>query len=474
MRSRALVALLLAATLTGGCGGSTTTGELDRDALVARTWSYDVLVVLVDAARADHFGFLGHDRPTTPNIDRLAAESVIFEQAYAQATGTANSVYSFLTSRYPIFETVPDLVGQNAIFLSDEATTLMEILSSRHPHRLVLSTNPFVREHLGMTQGATEVVEDWRPSAAERSGRPPLYAERVTGPALDWIDAHANEGFFAYLHYLEPHEPYTPPEPFVSRFAGEDASTRFGRTQILRQLGQRTPQREIVDRVRDLYDANLAYVDSHVGALVDSLRGRGVLDETILVLTSDHGEAFWEHGRRGHGHAPYEELVRVPLLIRVPGVPEWEGRRIAEPVELVDLLPTLMDLLGLPVDSRQLVGRSLVDAMIAGRADPDRMVHARSNRTVDPVYALRRGDWKWLVHSRDGRQELYDLAADPGETTDLVAAGGADDALLEEFHGAFGRWLRGEHVEAGAASPVDNRQMDADVIESLRSLGYIE
>jgi len=471
-RAAVLIWLLLAGLM--GCESSPAPERFEREDLLARTWPCNVLVVLLDAARADHFGYLGYDRPTTPNIDRLAAESIVFEQAYVQATGTANSIYSMFTSRYPVFEAVPDLVGQNAIFLADEATTWLEVLSERHPHRLVLSTNAFVRERLGLTQGATDVIEDWRPPARERRGEPPLYATRVTEPALAWIDAHADEGFVAYLHYLEPHEPYLPPEPFLSRFAGDSPRTQLGQTKRLRQLARRTPQPLMVDAVRDLYDGNLAYVDSHVGALMDSLRTRGVLDDTIVVLVSDHGEAFWEHGRRGHGHAPYEELIRVPLIVHLPTVPELAGTRIAEPVEFVDLMPTLMDLMGVPLETHELAGRSWVDVMIAGLGDPERTIHARSNRTKNPVYALRRGGWKWLMHSVDGREELYDLATDPGETLDLVAAGTADPDLLEGFHGAFRDWISGEGLPADATTPVDNRAMDPEVIESLRSLGYID
>jgi arylsulfatase A-like enzyme len=398
-----------------------------------------VLVVLLDAARSDHFGHLGYDRPSTPHIDELARASVVFEQAYAQASGTANSVYSFLTSRYPVFESVPKLVGQNAIFLGEEALTLVEAMGERHPHRLMLSINPFVREYLGFTQGATKVIEDWRPTADEGRGVPPRYAERVTGPGLSWMRQHAEDGFFAYLHYIEPHEPYLPPEPFLSRLARTPPNARYGRAKVLRQLGQRTPPPKVIDAVKDLYDGNLAWVDSQVGALVDSLHTEGILDRTVLVLISDHGEAFWEHGHRGHGHEPYEELVRIPFLIHVPTV-----------------------------------GRSLVDVMLEGKGDPERLIHVRSNRTERPVYALRKGHWKWMFHVDAERQELYDLASDPGEQEDLVAAGTADPELLQEFGGLLRTWLSSGRSEQLNATPVDNQMLDESMIESLRSLGYIE
>lgn len=460
-----------------GCGGGGERVPASRDELLAKTWPCDVVVVLLDAARADRFGYQGHQRATTPNIDALAAQSVVFEQAYAQASGTANSVYSFFTSRYPVFESVPDLRGQNAIFLGDDAYTLMEAMAERHPARLMLSTNPFVRAQLGYAQGATTVIEDWEPEPGQDQGKSPKYAERVTGPGMAWIRENHRDGFFAYLHYMEPHEPYMPPEPFLTRFGGENPRHRnLGLAKSLRVLGQQPspPESRTVDIVSDLYDANLAYVDSHVGALVDSLRTEGLLEKTIIALISDHGEAFWEHDKRGHGHTPYEELIRVPMFIYLPTLPGLAGRRISEPVELVDLMPTLLDLMGIPVQSMDLVGRSLVDVMLEGEGDPERLIHSRSNRTAQPVYAVRRGQWKWMFDIGSGRQELYDLGVDPGEQVDLVAAGGADEGLLEEFRSHFRVWLEGGELPGQLASPVDNQMMDEAMIESLRSLGYID
>ena len=475
MRKLTEILLLVAwLSILAGCGSSPDPGPAGRDEFLARTWPCNVVVVLLDAARADRFGFQGYERPTTPNIDALAARSVVFERAYAQASGTANSVYSFFTSRYPVFESVPRLVGQNAIFLGEEAHTLIEAMAERHPHRLVLSTNPFVREYLGYTQGATEVIEDWMPEPGHEQGVPPRYAERVTGPGLEWIGRHAEDGFFAYLHYIEPHEPYQPPDPFVDRLSSGRPQPHLGRQKVLRQLGQRTPPQRVIRTVSDLYDANLAYVDSHVGALVDSLEANQLLEKTIIVLISDHGEAFWEHGGRGHGHAPYQELIQVPFFIYLPTVPDLAGTRIEEPVELVDLMPTLLDMMGLPVESMDLVGRSLVDVMLTGAGDPDRVIHARTNRTSNPVYSMQRGRWKWFIRPNTGVQELYDLTSDPGEKIDLVSRNEADEQILAMFRERFRIWIAGGESEQAQASPVDNQMMDEAMIESLRSLGYID
>lgn len=443
--------------------------EPDRSAL-DQTWSYDVVIVLLDAAAASHFQTHGYDRSTTPRIAALAEESVVFERAYAQASGTALSVYSLFTSHYPVFEQVPSLVGQNIVYLEESAVTLTEALAPRYRARLMISTNPFVTEHLGYLQGATLAVEDWRPTFEEKRAEPPRYAERVTGPFLDWVDSAATDPYFAYLHYIEPHAPYLPPGVFRENLARGESQPVRGTMKFLRQLGQRRPPDRVCENIVDLYDANLAYVDSHVGALVDSLRARDRWDRTILALLSDHGEAFWEHGTKGHGGVPYEELVHVPLLLRIPGS---AARRVPDPVELVDLFPTLLELAGIPDEYPGRVGRSLLPlALGEGSGRDDRVIHMRSNRTKKPVYALREGRYKWFLFVSEQRHELYDLGADPGEQNDLVAAGRAPRAVMERFEMLFTQWLRSAEAQTGGS--IDESALDEEMIESLRSLGYVE
>lgn len=435
-----------------------------------QSWSYDVVVVLLDAAAAPHLQIHGYDRPTTPRILELATESVVFERAYAQASGTALSVYSLFTSRYPVFEKVPSLVGQNIVYLEEDAVTLAEALAPRYAARLMLSTNPFVTEHLGYLQGATHAVEDWRPTFEEKRAQPPLYAERVTGPFLDWVDTAASDPYFAYLHYIEPHAPYLPPDAFRRKLARGESRPVRGTMNFLRQLGQRRPPDRVCDNIVDLYDGNLAYVDSHVGALVDSLRARDRWDRTVLVLLSDHGEGFWQHGTKGHGGVPYEEVVHVPLLLRIPGV---EARRVSDPVELVDLLPTLLELAGIPDEDPERVGRSLLPlALGQTQATENRVIHMRSNRTKAPVYALREGRYKWLLFVNERRHELYDLQTDPGEKEDLVAAGRAPRRIMDRFEAVFAEWLRSG--EAQRSGSIDESALNEEMIESLRSLGYVE
>jgi len=476
LRSTPLLVLLLASGLLQSC--ATKPSFPERSELLAQSYGRNVLVILLDAAAAGHFGSYGYDRPTTPRIDQLAAESVLFEQAYAQASGTAMSMYSTFSSHYPVLEKVPDLQGENAVFLSDSLVTLPEALSRELPHRLIISTNPFVSARMGFGQGVTTMIEDWKPGPQARAGQPPRYADRVTRPGLNWIRERDEEPWFAFLHYLEPHAPYMPPQPFRSQLQRHEAPLQTGDLPFLRNMRDGVPPIEMRETIIDLYDGNLAYVDAEVGALVDSLKADGQWEDTIMVLLSDHGEGFWQHRTKGHGGAPYEEVVRIPLLLRIPGVPELEGQRIATPVELVDLMPTLLDLAGIDRHQFEMAGRSWVPLLTGTERDEEfpvgRAIHLRSNRTRRPVFALRRGPWKWMLNVFKGRQELYNLSLDPGEQDNLLRDDDTLPAEIADFPDLLARWLEDGVTQNTGSTSVDNTTLDAEMIESLRSLGYIE
>jgi arylsulfatase A-like enzyme len=315
------------------------------------------------------------------------------------------------------------------------------------------------------------MFEDWDVLPGGRAENPP-YATRVPPLALPWIHEKRDEGYFAYLHYLEPHAPYMPPEPYLSRLARREPDVTLGSMVSLRNMDGPQPI-EIRERVIDLYDGNLAYIDNEVGALVDTLRAWGEWDRTIFVLMSDHGEAFWQHGAKGHGGVPHEELVKVPLLLRIPGFPELAGTRIHNPVELVDLMPTLVELCGAPSEGLSMVGRSWVPALVGESKDEEpRLIHMRSNRTRRPTFALRYGPWKWIYKLQKDRQHLFDLRSDPGEQRDLLAADADPPDLPVDFPALFREWM---DASAGDVSgPVSEDQIDERMLESLRSLGYID
>jgi arylsulfatase A-like enzyme len=455
--------------------------RISRKDLLAAASEYNILVILLDTAAAGHFGFMGYDRPTSPNLDRIAAESVVFEQAYSQATGTPVSVYSLFTSRYPVFEQGAGVrslqeperpYGDDAFFVPKRATTLAEAMARRFPHRLAVSCNAFVSRKLGYGQGFTSFYEEWKKTGGRENKRP--WGGRIARRALPWMTEHRNEGFFAYLHYIEPHAPYLPPEPHLSRLARRPPRLELANPAFWQEKGWR-PTPELKEGLIDLYDGLLSYVDAEVGKIADALRADGSWERTIFALVSDHGEGFWQHGLTGHGGLPHEELVWVPFLLRIPGIPQLAGKRIAAPVELADLMPTLLELAGVRTDDLDFAGRSLVRLLLAEapprEEDMSRLVHMRSHSANVKAYAMRRGRFKWFYFIDGGRVELYDLEEDPGEAHDLLAEGEIPPEAVE-FPERLREWLAQDDEEGGRW--VKQRHLDLEAREALQALGYIE
>jgi len=470
-----LAALLVA----GGCDP----GEVDPDraaieALVDVTREQNIVIVLLDAAGAGHFDFYGCDRATTPYLSEIARESVVFENVYAQASGTMLSVFSYFTSRYPVFGEDVTITRDTLLKIPPEMTTLAEVMARRYDHLLGFTCNTWLKRELGHNQGFTEYHHLWdmpEPLRREADRRGPADVLMIPA-ALQWMEERGDEDFFIYLHFMVPHSPYRPPEPFFGRFIEGSCDPRIGSNDYLQGLQGTQPEPAVAHNIEALYDASLSFVDYALGAMIRKMKEAGTWDDTLFILMSDHGEAFWEHGHHGHGGIAYDEVVRVPLMMRIPGVPELAGRRIADTVELVDLMPTLMQLQGVPRDTLQLAGRSLVPLLAGvepGTTGAPRNVFTQTNRRVPPIYAWYEDDLKLLWEEGAGTTELYDLAADPGEQVDLVAAGGHEEAaarLLADLQAFLA--LGGAHGAVAESLPADT--LDEASKRRLRSLGYID
>ncbi|MBU0742497.1 sulfatase-like hydrolase/transferase [bacterium] len=475
----ALVACLLAST---GCGSGGDGGDPARqaiDAVVEVTSRQNIIIILLDAAGAKHFSFYGYDRETTPYLSALARESVVFENAYAQASGTMLSVFSYFTSRYPVFGDDVNITRETLLKIPPEMTTMAEVMARRYDHRLGFTCNTWLKSELGHGQGFTEFHHLWDlPTEL-------LLAADERGPAdvlmiahtLEWMKERAQDGFFAYLHFMIPHSPYRPPEPFCSLFTRGPCDKRLGSVDFLNGLQGTRPAPEQAEDIEALYDASLTFIDYALGAMIRKMQAEGVWDDTIFILMSDHGEAFWEHGtHHGHGGIAYEEVVRVPLVVHIPGLPDLAGRRIAQPVELVDLLPTLMELQGIPRDTLQLAGRSLVPLLAgvqsADAGQPPR-IFSQTNRRIPPIFAWYEGDLKLLWEEGGEDLELYDLGTDPGERVNLIGTGDHDDVagrLWAELRSFLAQG--GAHGAAAEILPVET--LDEASRQRLRSLGYID
>jgi arylsulfatase A-like enzyme len=421
------------------------------------------VLVVVDTLRADHLGVYGYGRPTSPALDRRAAEAAIFERAWATSPWTLPSFGSLYTGQIPSRHSAGLLLqdsGERSFAALDEsAPSIGEILEERGFATAAVVNNPFLHPAFGLGRG----FETWDYVFGNYAAYP--RASQIVYWGLRWLDARDERPFLLVLHIFDPHLSYDPPPQvrgrFTSGYAGRLALPLAG----FGKLNAGWKPRLEADRrfVTGAYDEEILFVDRQLARLFDGLEQRGLLDETLVVLTSDHGEEFFEHDGFEHGHTMFQELLRVPLLFWGPGV---RPRRIETPVSLVDVLPTLLDALGLePVPD--LTGRSLW-GLLGGGSDPvERALVAEGTLHGPDRKALVRWPWK-LVVTAGQPARLYDLAADAGERHDLSQqAPERLVALLEELETRTREASRGRV----ARSP---EQLDEEIRAQLRELGYLE
>lgn len=490
-----------------------------------RTSSPNVLVILMDTTRADRLSCYGHHRPTTPHIDALAAESMVYTNAISPGAWTPPSHASIFTgtyvSRHGVDRTHP--------YLDTPMTTLPEYLRGRGYRTYGISSNYWISTATGYDRGFDVFYQSWQllqarsnPALERQRRRDPNYrppaasiverlrdavnradaafwrtccapfmavdmgAGRVNRVVRRWMRqwARREQPFFAFVHYLEPHLPYRPPARFVRRHLGasEARRARAINQNPLKFIGGRAPMGaddlEILGR---LYDAEISYTDACVGELVDGLRATGLLDETLVVLTSDHGENLGEHGLMDHMFSVHEPIVRVPLVVRHPGGrPRGQNARL---VQTLDIFPTVVAALedAPGTLAEQFQGRLLPPH---GEARDFAVTELRQVQPPIETLARRYPGFDWRVYDRslcalrtathkyvqgsDGREELYALADDPGETRDLS---GAEPALTAELRGRLATWRAGF---TPAAPDDDAPELDAEVRRRLHDLGYIE
>lgn len=421
-----------------------------------------ILLVVVDTLRADRTGFGGHWRPTTPALDLWARRGVVFERAWAPSSWTLPSMASIWTGLLPARHGAGARVGDPAVFsaIGRNVAVLGEEMDRGGWRTVGFVTNRFLHPDYGFARG----FADWdhAGSRAWRERRAATIVDRV----LDWLARWEGRKTLLAVHLFDPHMPYDAPPPFRGRFAvTAGSSAARPEWENARQVREALPGLGEEDRLglSAAYDEEVAYVDAQVGRLFDGMQARGLFDDSLIVLTSDHGEELFEHGGFEHGHAQWESVLRVPLVVWSRG--SAPGRRL-DPVSLTDLLPTLLEAAGLPVPG-DLDGRSLWPVLRgAGRASGRRLA-AQGN-----LYGERGQEtvilwpWKRIVSPGSGRAELFDLQSDPGESRDLERLRMEEARRLEAARRDLGLASRGR-VE-GAVPPVD-----AEAAAELRALGYL-
>ena len=417
-----------------------------------------VILITLDTTRADHLSCYGYGRHTSPNLDRLAGESVLYENAIAPSSWTLPSHAALFTGRFTSshgarYDPGGPLRLDRAIpapeswevfrarGLSPEAPTLAQILRQAGYATGAVIAGPWMKKIFGLNKGF-EFYDD--SSISSISGR---LAPEVTRSALRWLGGREEKPFFLFLNYYDPHSPYRPPERFAWTFVPPGPGP--GGRRVTRQ-----------DRVA-LYDGEILYMDRYIGELLKELKARGLYDGALILVTADHGELLGEHGRFGHGNYLHQEEIHVPFFVKYPAGEAGPARR-QEAVQLVDVMALLFDRLDLP----------LPDGVQAGR--PPGLGHPVAAEAY-PLPALSSdGHWRALLEGRHkllwnslGNHRLFDLRSDPGEQENLIAS---RPRRAELMMGRLQRYLAGL-PKPGAAGPEERAHEETG--RSLESLGHL-
>ena len=420
----------------------------------------DIVMITLDAARADHFSCYGYHRKTTPNIDRLAEGSQVFRSAFALAPYTLCSVPTMVTG----LSNLDHQVTQHKDSLADGATTLAEYLKSEGYRTACFSATPNNSRALNTDQGYDRFVEAWKIVPQKDSIDPFLLSEM----ASQWLaEQEGDMPIHLQLHFVPPHAPYQPSPEFdvfsdPAYHGGYDGTHK---TLAAMDSGWLRPNPEDLQHVVDLYDGNLLAADAAVGQVLAALEKRERWNKTVVLIVSDHGEAFLEHGRTEHNSTVFDEMLHVPFILRLP--PAFHlpvNPALDQLVTLADIVPTLLATAVIEPDP-DLAGINLLRES-GGRGSGSRYFVARTTGD-SPIYALRSPRWK-LMLAGSGQGALFDLERDPGETDDVVFTDRATFYTL-------GRLLTARVAEPPRFEPIENDQrLTGKDAEMLKKLGYLQ
>ena len=454
----------------------------------------NILLVTIDTLRADHLSAYGYQRQTSPIIDGLAAEGVRFEVPIVQWPKTGPSFASMFTSSYPKDNGIIRKIGTR---LPDQFLMLAEILKEQGYVNRAVVANGAVASEFNFHQGFSTYIESWKLNPPE-PGIDPTGAGMINQLVETVMEDHDPEQpFFLWVHYLDPHSPYQAPEPWTNKFVDDEHADPTEKVDIdlSRPRRQMTGigREQVLDERDDLafyearYDSEIAYVDAKLGELLEFLDGRGLMDDTLTVITSDHGESLGEHQYYfDHGRFSFQTCLRVPLIFHQPGV--LEPRVDGAPVELLQLAPTLLEAAGVElVDGQWMQGRSLWPRLTgepslqetryafseAGYAVKPLWQRAVTDGRYKMIYAQDWGEQRWIAGMRQPFA-LYDLQTDPGETVNLIGQDHeAERRLKTALHKLWSEPPFEVRVQEGATTE-EHQEMDEETRRQLKALGYIQ
>ena len=423
---------------------------------------YNVVIIGIDTCRKDHMSLYDYPYATTPELEKLAKESVIFHNAVSTSPWTLPSFASLFTACYP---TVHGAYGQfNSAFHPIRKSVPNGV---REMSRAGLKTQAFVNAPFLLPEfGFPRGFDDYDASRSDNAHI--RRADATFSAAMEWAGAHKSKPFFLFIHLFDPHLNYDPPAGHLQRLqelTGLDykgpLEVPFSHFKSIRS-GEVVLTPEDWAYVKMLYDAEISFVDEWCGRFIAFLKEQGLYDKTMLVVCSDHGEEFMDHNGFEHGHTQYQELVNVPLIIKYPGSRD-AGEHVHDPVSLVDIMPTVFDVLSLETPA-EFQGKSL-SPVPSRPVFSEHVLYGRETKAV-VVYP-----WKLIAHYRFEKVELYNLQDDPAEKNDVHQQ---EPEIVDKLTDLIQIWID-QNLEYGQGNEGKKpAQLDKKTLEELKSLGYIK
>jgi arylsulfatase A-like enzyme len=408
----------------------------------------NVLIIVFDAMNPTHLGCYGYSRKTSPVIDQFASKSIIWNQAFALAPYTLASTGALLTGLHPIMHRV---LGEGNKLPEDFKTMAEYFHDSNYDTGMFLAT-PNATEHFGYTQGFRYV---WQPARV-------INADEIASEFNTWLKKRRKRRFFAYVHIREPHDPYNPPAKFLGLFRNDP------NFQLPKYDYGIPPSKEDQSKIRDAYDGSIAFADSELKKILDTLQELRMDDKTILILLADHGEAFWEHGIQGHNRTLYDEMLRIPLIMHIPREATLGNIRENQLVSNIDLFATFVDLFPFSRKGVLLSGQSLLPYILSQSEQDERWLSLQ--KYGRPYYAIRSSKFKYIQDLEHQKAELFLLPSDPLEKNNVTDK----YPILSTFCKLELEKLRAQYRQSREVLQIEQPRsvITPEVREHLKALGY--
>lgn len=443
----------------------------------------NIVIIVMDTVRPDHLSTYGYNRETSPNLSKLAESSKVYYNAYSTSGWTVPAHASLFTGIFPIVHKAT----QELWWLNDNLKTLAEILLSKGYKTVGIVGNPMLRKHLNFDQGFIKYYETWKYAEKNAKENPAYFLFRETLIKRDKTKPH-----FIFVNLIEPHSPYDSSRHFYNKFVSDPSVKIESNMWPFLFTGQKRFSEKEIKHLNELYDAEIFYTDYLIGKMVDALQEEDLWDDTIFIVTSDHGENIGDHEMMDHVFSLYESIIRIPLLIHYPKLFE-PGSKEDRVVQLTDIFPTLLYLVGVDISKFPSHGLNLLERNSERERDifseyyyPKQALRFVKEGNDSPVLKKfkRRiksltSDHIKLIWGSDGRHELYDLVNDPGEYKNIFndpAYSKVKKAMLNKLERTVVYYSQNKNAKFTAQKDIKpvKEILDNDTVRELKSLGYTQ